>query len=127
HFGEQGGRTSLEPGAVGIDAGYACRGKQFGKILFHALRAAPHGFEILIAAIGAGTGHAGLVAAMMTLQMVAPGARPMQHGIGGAAGALTYPTARRAIEHRGITTPIQENERLLAGVQPLAQSLDELG
>src|SRR5690606_34474640 len=91
-------------------------------MFFDPLRAPPHGLEVLVAAIGACPGHPGLVAAMMTLQMIAPRAGPMQHSIGGAARAVADPPARRAIQHWRIASPIKKNKRLLAALKAFANS-----
>ncbi|MNQ53786.1 hypothetical protein D3C85_678340 [compost metagenome] len=95
-------------------------------MLFHALRAAPHGRQILVAALGAGARHRGLVAAMVALQAMAASVGAMQHGKGGTARAVADPGAGLAVQHRRIAAPVQEDQRLFLAFQPLADGLEQL-
>src|SRR5690606_39627857 len=95
-------------------------------VFLDPLPAASHRLHVLIAAVGAGTRHACLIAAMMALKVIAPSRAAMQHRIRGATRALADPAARGAIEHRSIAAPVQEYQRLLPALQPLAQRLDQM-
>src|SRR5690606_39681948 len=111
---------------VGVDARNAGRGKQLGQVFLDTLRASPHGLQVLVAAIGTGMRYTRLKTTMVALQVVAPGAGPMQYGIRRATRALADPAAGSAVEHRCVAASIQEDQRLLAGFEPLAHGRDQL-
>ncbi|KAG0927824.1 hypothetical protein G6F31_017913 [Rhizopus arrhizus] len=95
-------------------------------MLFNALRAAAHRRQVLVAAFGACAGHRRLIAAMVALQAVAAAVGAMQHSKGRAARAITDPCARLAMQHGRIAAPVQEDQRLLFALQPLADRLQQM-
>ena len=92
----------------------AC-GKALGERALEALRAVPEGHEVDVAAVGTRPREPLDVAAMVTAQI----RRFAVHDEPGAAPRATgLPAARRAEERERESAPVDEDERLLAAIEP---------
>ena len=138
HGRQLGFQRTLQPGAVGVDAGYAQRlavrlriadsagsahiGQQLAQLFFQLLGAATHGFNVDVAAGGAGAWHALGKAAMVAAQGAV---YLVKHAEGRAMRALTFPAAVGAMQHGGIAAPVQKHHALFAVCDALADGVQQ--
>ena len=102
---------------------HASRGKQARRLLRQALHPRPAGSERPpMAALRAFFRQAGLIAAVMALQLAG---QAVLHEPGRAVGAIEAMTAGPAERQRGITAAIEKQQGLLARRQRLFQVADE--
>ena len=78
--------------------------------------------QLVIAAGGAVCRHWPLRVAVMAAQQIA---RPMVGHPGIATFAAGQPTAAMTDQHRGVATPVQEQQHLLVTFQPLADGIEQ--
>ena len=117
--GEQGLPFLRRARRIAVDAQDAGFGKAFDEHGFEALRTAPEGQQVDVAAIGAGARHARFEAAVVAAQ--AP-VRQVQHEVGGATLAARDPAAGRTGQHRRIAAPVEEDQALLAALEAQLQA-----
>ena len=125
HAGQLRFERAFVPGGVGINAGNAHRAavgspdihQQLGQMFFEPLGAASDRGDVEVAAARAGARHAFGEAAVVAAQRAV---NLVEHAVGAAIGAVAFPVAVVAGQHRRITAPVQENHRLLATRHALA-------
>jgi hypothetical protein len=122
--GEQGLPFLRRARRIAVDAQDAGRGEAFDQHGFEALRAAPEGQQVDVAAIGAGARDGGLEAAVVAAQALVG---QVQYQVGGAAPATRDPAAGRAGQYRRIAAPVEEDQALFAAVEAALQAGQQRG
>ncbi|MNS74343.1 hypothetical protein D3C72_1078170 [compost metagenome] len=115
-------RGALAARGVGVDPGDAGVWKTRGEGLLDALRAPPKWRNIDIAAVRAVMRHWRFQPAVVAAQ---PALRPVQHEVRRATRAAGEPATAIAGQHRRIAAPVQEQQALLAALQPLLDGVQQ--